>query len=241
MLRKRSQLALLVLILVGSLSGAALAQDRGKHARDFVLRGNQQYAKEHYELAIEEYRRVPPNAGETYAKALYNIGVCYYELWKTEDAVAYYRQAIDARNGRYPAALHALGVALLDLGRRPEATKAFEQSLATSNGNYAPAHYLLGQMAMDQADHHGAVLSLRNAIHRSKDRFPAAHNNLGVALARLNRLPEAKREFEIALSQAGGEFIEASQNLELCNSLLTVPTKTVAELRVVESIRHPVK
>lgn len=234
MRQKQLGLSLLVLMMLGALGGGTLAQDLHENARDAVQRGNEQFVKSKYELAIQEYRRVPVNAGETYAKALYNIGVSYYELWQTEEAVAYYRKAIAASNGRYPVALHSLGVALKDLGRLPEAKKAFEQAIATSDGGYAPAHYLLGLLAMGEADHEGAAASFRRAIVHFKNRFPAGHNNLGVALARMNRLPEAKREFEIALSQAGGELIEAKQNLKLCSSLLADP-KTVAALKIVDA------
>lgn len=224
--------AALLVLMVGSLSGISLAQKRNETAHDAVQRGNQLYANANYKLAIAEYGKVSMDAGDNYARALYNIGVCYYELWKTEEAIEYYRRAIQASDGRYPAAQHALGVALKDLGRLPEAKQAFERAVATSQGNFAPSHYLLGLLAMDQADHERAVSSFRNAV-RSKP-FPAAHNNLGVALARLNRLSEAKLEFEIAVSQADGEFLEASQNLKLCNSLLARTTKNVSELRVVD-------
>lgn len=233
MRQKRLVFATLVIILVGSLGSVTLAQTSGGAARDAIRRGNQEYAKAKYELAIEEYRRVPLNAGETYAKSLYNIGVCYYELWNTEEAVAYYRRAVAANNGRYPVALHALGVALKDLGRLTEAKKAFERSIVTSNGSYAPAHYMLGLLAMGEADYEGAAFSFRQAIAHFKDRFPASHNNLGVALARMGRLPEAKREFEIALLQADGELSEATQNLKLCSSLLASSPKTIAALKVI--------
>ncbi|HKO96011.1 MAG TPA: tetratricopeptide repeat protein [Pyrinomonadaceae bacterium] len=233
-LRETIQKALPVIILVGLLSSVAMGQGREGYPNDALRRGNEQYAKANYQLAIEQYRRVPSSAGQNYAKALYNTGVCYYELWKTEDALAYYQRAIEARNGAYPEAQHALGVALKDLGRLREARTALAQSLVSSNGNYGPAHYTLGLLAMDQADYEGAALSFRNAIARFKSRFPAAHNNFGVALARMNRLAEAKLEFEIALSQAEGDFVEATKNLELCNSLLALPTRPIAALKVVE-------
>ena len=232
---KRLVLAtLLVTMLLGSLGSVTLAQTTRDNARDAVRRGNQEYTKANYELAIEEYRRVPFDADETYAKALYNIGVCYYELWKTEEAVAYYRRAVEARKGRYPAALHALGVALKDLGRLTEARKAFAQSIVMSDGNHAPAHFMLGLLAMGASDHAGAAVHFRQAIDRFNRRFPAGHNNLGVALAKMNLLQEAKLEFETALLQADGEFSEATENLKLCSSLLAPTPKTIASLKVVQ-------
>jgi hypothetical protein len=57
-------------------------------------------------------------------------------------------------------------------------------------------------------------------------------------LARLGNLKDAQHEFEIALRQSGGDFDDASHNLELCRSLLmaeTSPTR-VAAFRVSETI-----
>lgn len=113
-----------------------------------------------------------------------------------------------------------------------EAKKTFEQSISASDGNYAPAHFMLGLLAMDEANHEAAAASFRRAIDGFKDHFPAAHNNLGVALARMGRLTEAKQEFEIALVQAGGQLSEATNNLKLCSSLLALPPKTVAALQL---------
>jgi Tfp pilus assembly protein PilF len=89
---------------------------------------------------------------------------------------------------------------------------------------------------MGEGDHEAAAASFREAIARSKDRFPASHNNLGVALARMGRVPEAKREFETALRQADGEFDEATHNLKLCRALLASPAKAqLASLKTVET------
>lgn len=223
MRHKRLLFATLLISLLGSVG---LAQTGRDGAQDAIRRGNEKYSKAQYALAIDEFGRVSPDAGETYAKSLYNIGVCYYELWKTEEAIVYYRRAVEARQGRYPMALHALGVALRDLGKFREAKEAFRQSIAAAGGNYAPAHYMLGVLVMGEANHEAAAASFREAIARSKERFPAGHNNLGVVLARMGRLPEAEREFETALRQSDGEFDEATQNLRLCRSLLTLSQLT---------------
>src|SRR6185503_19509357 len=82
--------------------------------RAALERGNRSFAGENYEAAIREYGSVPSSAGETYAQALYNIGASYYELWRTTEAIDYYRRAIAERHGTYPRASYALGVALED-------------------------------------------------------------------------------------------------------------------------------
>ena len=226
--QKRLLLATLLVTLLGSIT---LAQTGQKVALDAIRRGNQKYAKAQYELAIEEC------AGDTYAQSLYNIGVCYYELWSTEEATAYYRRAVLARKGRYPMALYALGVALIDSKRPLEAKEAFRQSITAADGKHATAHFMLGLLLIGEGGDEAAAASFKEAIALSKDRFPGSHNNLGVALARMGRLPEAKREFEIALRQADGELDEAADNLKLCRSLLALPAKAqVASLKTVETL-----
>jgi len=125
MRQKELLLATLMMTLLG---GVTLAQTSREDALDAIRRGNEKYAKSEYEPAIREYRRVPLSAGESYATSLYNIGVCYYELWMTEEAIVYYRRAVEARKGRYPMALHALGGA-----QRSGTARGRERSLQAIN------------------------------------------------------------------------------------------------------------
>jgi tetratricopeptide (TPR) repeat protein len=200
---------------------AAAAQEGGR-ARELIARGNERYARGEYKSAIAEYQRVARTEGEAYAQALYNIGVCRFELWQTEEAARAYVQAIEARGGRYPKASYALGVALEELGRGAEAKDAYEQAALK---DYAPAHYKLGMLAARAGDDERAAVHFREAIKRSKERFPASHNNLGVMLARAGRLAEAAREFEAALRQSDVPFAEAADNLKLCRRLLAGQSK----------------
>ncbi|HEX7317314.1 MAG TPA: tetratricopeptide repeat protein [Pyrinomonadaceae bacterium] len=209
------------LLLVSLLCGAVAAQESGR-AQDIIARGNELYARGDYKAAVEEYGRVTRADGEAYAQALYNIGVCRFELWQTEEAVSAYKQALAARDGRYPKASYALGVALEELKREAEAKEAYGQ--AASKG-YAPAHYKLGMLAARAGEDAAAAEHFREAIRRSPDRFPASHNNLGVMLARAGRLSEAEREFEAALRQSDAPFEEAARNLKLCRKLLAGQSK----------------
>src|ERR1044072_45679 len=224
MTRRRSRLftALLLLTLC---CATAVAQESGR-AQEIITRGNGLYARGEYKSAIAEYERVARTEGEAYAQALYNIGVCRFELWQTEEAARVYRQAVEARGGRYPKASYALGVALEELKRASEAKAAYEQAAAK---DYAPAHYKLGMLAASAGDEAGAAEHFREAIRRPKEKFPASHNNLGVMLARAGRLSEAEREFEAALRQSDAPFEEAEGNLKLCRRLLAGQSKDGAE------------
>ncbi len=224
---------LLVTLVVSVAAGQSGPTDPGGS----IKRGNARYSKAEYLAAIEEYRRVLPQAGEIYSQALYNIGVCYYELWRTEDAIVMYKKAAAARAGRYPIALYALGVALEDLKRQEEAKEAYRQSVAASAGRETgAAHFRLGLLLASESDYERAATHFSRAI--SRETTPGSHNNLGVMLALKGRLHEAEREFEAALRQASGAFADATHNLKLCRSLLKTSAKdSLASMKVVATTK----
>ena len=184
-------------------------------AKSALERGDAFVTQENYKAAIEEYKKVSSREREAYARALYNIGVCHYELWQTEDAIRFYKRAIELKRRNYPIASYALGVALEDQGRFAEAKVAYEQA-----PNFAPAIYKLGLLAEKAGELKQAADLFRDAAAREGRHVPASHNNLGVVLARLGFLKEAENEFVIALKSSGGVFEDAAQNLKLCRSLM---------------------
>ncbi|MCA1613959.1 MAG: tetratricopeptide repeat protein [Acidobacteria bacterium] len=229
----RAKLLLSALLLIAPPRGGAgvVAQEGRDDARAAVSRGNEKYARAEYEAAIAEYRRVPRKAGETYARALYNIGVCHYELWRTEEAIAFYRRAAEA-----------LGVALEDSGRWAEAREAYGRVEAAARGRHAPALYRLGLLAAREGDYDAAATLFRHAIARSEGQFPESHNNLGVMLALKGRLRDAEREFESAVRKSGGAFDLAARNLKLCRSMLDGGAKAqLTSLKVVQNAAAPVE
>jgi tetratricopeptide (TPR) repeat protein len=231
---KSVPLAILFLTLIVSFAaGQSSPTDPGES----IKRGNAKYSKAEYLAAIKEYRWVPPQAGKTYAQALYNIGVCYYELSRTEDAIVMYKKAAAARADSYPTALYALGVALEDLKRPEEAKEAYRQAVATSAGRETGlAHFRLGLLMAIEKDYESAATHFTEAITREPS--PASHNNLGVMLALKGRLHEAEREFEVALKQAGGTFTDVTNNLKLCRSMLKASAKdSLASLKVVATTK----
>src|SRR5919112_1304960 len=121
------------LLLLTLACADAAAQER---AQEIIARGNELYARGEYRSAVAEYERVSRTEGEAYAQALYNIGVCRFELWQTEEAARAYRQAIEARGRRYPEGAYAPRVAPGELKREPEAKDAYEQA---ARSGYAPA------------------------------------------------------------------------------------------------------
>jgi len=204
------------LLSVGSLS----AQAESAAGRLAIQRGNEKFSKQQYEGALKEYQRVA-RSEENYAQALYNIGVCYYELGNTEKAIDFYQKAISAREGSYAKAAYALGIALEDQGKFVAAKGAYRQAVEDANNDNGLAHYKLGLLAVKEGDQATAEFLFRQAIVSSKGVFPAGHNNLGVMLARAGRLAEADREFQIALQQSEGSLDDAAYNSKLCRRLMS--------------------
>jgi tetratricopeptide (TPR) repeat protein len=180
-----------------------------------LKRGDAFVAQENYQAAIEEYGRVSPRDRDSHARAIYNIGVCHYELWQTEEAISFYKRAIELKLGNYPAASYALGVALEDQKRFAEAKIVYQQV-----SNFGPAIYRLGLLEAKAGEFKKAAALFRDAGLREGRHVPASHNNLGVMLAKLGFLKEAEKEFAIALKSADGVFADAAHNLKLCRSLI---------------------
>jgi tetratricopeptide (TPR) repeat protein len=190
-----------------------------------LKRGDALVAQEKYREAIDEYSKVSSRAGDLYARAIYNAGVCYYELWQTEDAIDFYKRAIELKQGNYPRASHALGVALEDQGRMAEARVAYEQAIRASNRNFAPAVYKLGLLEARSGEFAKAAALFKEAAARDGEHVAASHNNLGVMLAQLGFMKDAEREFVIALKTSRGRLGDAVHNLDLCRSLTAVSSR----------------
>jgi len=186
-----------------------------------LMRGDASVDKEQYKAAIEEYSKVTSGASELYARATYNIGVCHYELWQTDEAIVFYRRAIELKGGNYPRASYALGVALEGQGQLSEAKAAYEQAANASRRGFAPALYRQGIIEAQAGNFQRAAALFKEAAAQKGAHVPASHNNLGVMLARLGFLKEAEQEFVIALKTSNGQLNDAAHNLNLCRSLTT--------------------
>jgi tetratricopeptide (TPR) repeat protein len=188
-------------------------------SKSILKRGDGLVAQEKYKLAIEEYRKVSTRDADSYARATYNIGVCHYELWQTDEAIAFYRRAIELKQGNYPRASYALGVALEDQGRTTEAKAAYEHAVNASQREFARATYRLGLLEARAGEFTKAAALFREAAARAGEHVPASHNNLGVVLAQLGFMKEAEQQFVIALKVSDGRFADAAHNLNLCRTL----------------------
>ena len=73
-------------------------------SKTILHRGDALVVQEKYKLAIEEYGKVSSRDRDSYARAIYNIAVCYYELWQTDEAITFYKRAVELKEGNYPRA-----------------------------------------------------------------------------------------------------------------------------------------
>lgn len=204
-----------VIILLVTVAGINAQTD----SKTILRRGDALVVQEKYKLAIEEYGKVSGRDRYSYAQAIYNIGVCYYELWQTDEAITFYTRAVELKEGNYPRASYALGVALEDQNRINEAKEAYKQALIASHREFARATYRLGLIEAKAGEFQKAAELFREAAGRAGEHVPASHNNLGVMLARLGLLKEAEQEFIVALKASEGRFDDAAHNLNLCRSL----------------------
>jgi len=201
------------------LLATAIAVHAQTDSQSILRRGDALVAQEKYELAIEEYAKVSTQDRDAYAKAIYNIGVCRYELWQTDEAIAFYKRSIELKEGNYPRASYALGVALEDQNKISEARLGYEQAVRASHGEFARATYRLGVLEAKAGEFEKAAAFFREAATRAGEHVPASHNNLGVMLARLGFIKDAEQEFLMALKAADGRYDDAAYNLSLCRTL----------------------
>lgn len=101
-----------------------------------------------------------------------------------------------------------LGNKALEESRLPDAQKHFEEAI-TNEYQVHKAFYGMGEVRRRESQYQDAEPLYRQAlqavaVETKNQRFPEAHAGLGLTLLRLNREPEARAEFEKALSEKGG-------------------------------------
>src|SRR4030095_17133752 len=95
----------LLAILLATTLPVCLVTAQQDHERAAIKRGNELVAQEKYEAAIREYQLISPIAGDLYARAVYNVGACHYELWQTDQAIDFYSRAMLHRRISMPEPL----------------------------------------------------------------------------------------------------------------------------------------
>jgi tetratricopeptide (TPR) repeat protein len=119
-----------------------------------------------------------------------------YDDKNPQGALSDFEQAVAAAPGYYEAD-YQLAMAQLTLGNRSDAAAAFRKSIEASKDEYAEADVGLGAVLLDQ----NQVSEAEKSIHRGLQLNPnlwLGHYELGRALLKENRLPEAQASAEEA-------------------------------------------
>ena len=119
-----------------------------------------------YDDAIVKYKQIPED--KRTAKTWFNIGIAEYYRHGYQDAVTYYRQAIELdrpcpHNKILPAAHFNLGVLYFELGDIVNATRCVDQALEYDQ-NLASAWALRGRICIESDDCDRATQSFEQAI-----------------------------------------------------------------------------
>jgi Flp pilus assembly protein TadD len=134
------------------------------------------------------------------------LGTAFLRQRRPDDAIAEYRAAV-AADSSYAEAHNNLGFALESLGRLDEAIAAYREALRLGPQAGLPRDNL-GRALYGRANQLHAQNRLEEAVGQYREaltfisppRGAEVHNDLGVALAGLGRLQEARGEFEAALA-----------------------------------------
>lgn len=200
--------------------------------------GNAAARNRQYEQAIEKYQATILRAGEEHfdkaslAKAHFNIGVCFYQLKQTREAVAEFKEAIRLRGREYQKAFYALGMAQKDLQNWREAEIALRDALKIEKKD-GEAWFDLALVYLAENNLAAAKKAFENSISYESASAADAHNNLGVIAALDGDWTTAETEFKAALAGSRGESIEAAKNLQFCRFYKRISSdkKLLAELK----------
>lgn len=210
-----------VLLYVFVLSVSAFAQEETPFFRQAYEAGNDLAQKRKYEQAIEKYRTAMMLAeterlsDDFLAKVHFNVGVCLYQLKRTNEAVAEYKEAIKLSRREYGRAFYALGMAHKDLGNWREAAAALRDALKIKKDD-GEAWFDLALVYLEEKNFAAARRAFENSIKYKSVSSADAHNNLGVIAALEGDWIFAERKFQTAFVESNGKSAEAKENLRFC-------------------------
>ena len=211
---------LFVLVLAGTTAISASAQETPLTNRAFenAARAAQ---SEDYKTAAEDYRRAilfstaEEPSDDFLAKIHFNLGVCFYNLQQTEEAVEEFTEAIKLSRRGYQKAFYALGMAQTDLKNWSKAETAFREAVKLEK-NDGEAWFDLGLVLLERKNYESAETAFQKAIKYQSTGAADAHNNLGVIFALKSDFRAAENEFKTALNLSNGKSVEARNNLQFC-------------------------
>lgn len=177
--------------------------------------GEYEKALKDFQNALEKQRFSNDSSNAFAAKINYNIGVCYYHLNLSNEAVFYLTKAVELGENKNRNAFYALAMAHVELEDWVAAKTAFRAAIDLQRGRDGESWFDLGTVYLREKDFKNAAAAFHNAIRYQSADAATAHNNRGVIFAFGGDWKSAKSEFETALDLSGGTLREAKQNLEI--------------------------
>lgn len=142
------------------------------------------------------------------------LGVHYYDMGKTDDAILHYSKALEIKPD-YAISHNNMGGALYQKGLIDEAITSFQQAIKISP-NYPNAHNNLGLALMQRGDAEGAIQHYLYALKIYPD-DATTNYNLAIALESKGYFNESVKYYKNALN-IKPDYTEAHNNL--CVALL---------------------
>ena len=159
-------------------------------------------------LRAERY--VPADAMQR-AQSCANQGDALTALGRTEEAISYYRKALEVKSD-YARAYYRLALALQTQNKFDQAIEHYQKSLEIEP-NLADAHYHLGITLRAEGKVAEAIEGYLRAIEISPS-FAEAHNNLAIELESSGQVAKAIEHYRLALAARPG-FAEVHNNLAI--------------------------
>lgn len=200
----------------------ALLQWRAQEYRAYYLLGNLLARTRRLELAIDEYRKIPPQ-DKHYVDTRIRMSMIFKLQNKLKEAyhVLFECAKLHPGNGKL---FLSMGKLLYDMGKHQAAMRAFERAVQLLPRD-PQAHYLLGFIYNALGHENWALAAWRKAV----DLAPDAHSlryDLGYMYVRRSRHDLAAKEFEQVL-RYWPEDIETNFMLGLCYKEMMEPARAI--------------
>lgn len=190
------------------------AADNGSPIHRWLAEGMRQQAANNFSGAAMAYRRVL-NQDPDQIDALCNLGGCYREMGRNEEAFRYTERALEL-DPKNLAALCNKGSLLSDARCYQEALELFHAVLEREPDSFFGRFQLAGTLF--RLGRWEEALTLERQVAETTPGNCAAQSNLGFMLMRMGRLDEAEKAIEAAL-KLDPEFPSARWNMAYVNLL----------------------
>jgi tetratricopeptide (TPR) repeat protein len=145
---------------------------------------------------------------------LVQVGVCYWELGKSQEAIATFKKAIQL-NPNYALSYYDLGATLERMGKRDEAKKQYQMAI-NKDPSDLDAYVNLGVLLAETKDYEEALKVFKAAIQKNPDYFPAYYN-IAMVYAQMGKPKDAVPLLRAYLERNPKDYQKVQQLLKKMN------------------------